>query len=487
MSLYTLPPELKLNIAECLDPDSSLNLALTCRDLHRVCKSVLREHGRLLLEGHTIDTADPQIASRVLWITLKEVLNDPRKGWYVRELNLPSSRWYHWDRDNLGLLPLNMLAVPPVEDQELFKEAARALRTLYQKTGCDLGGLYGKRFDDDDDIDLIKALEERIVHGFDDAIIAVLIHHLPYIKKIRITDVEDDVLELMMQHIAATYKHPSKRRRLPFQHLTTAAVVHWDSEMCSNADWACEFLAIPSVRSFAAYQMGNSPSFGVGRGDLLTDDAYYSNVTELFFFSCQFNVEGLEVILAAAKNLKKLTYTGGGATVSESAWYEPKKVIAAVTKHVGHSLEELELDLDEFDADFGDEEDLASVSLRDFKKLRSLNCEWRMLLPNDKESYDDAPLQHGFRTEDKPAAGFDVRDILPESLQELYLHGVFEDADWEELTELLKSPNPATPNIDKMCIRNLGGGQPYVMFGDAPPPRDLYSNPLARLFQGHGY
>ena len=138
-----------------------------------------------------------------------------------------------------------------------------------------------------------------------------------------------------------------------------------------------------------------------------------------------------------------------------------------------------------------DEYDLEAVSLREFKKLRRLLCEWKMLLPLYLDSDVDEPLEDGFHNDDKDApAGFDVRTILPESLQELYLHGAFDDDDWENLTEIFEHANAATPNLDKVCIRRHAAVWPHnilAVIGDAPDPGRTHQSPLARLFDGHGY
>lgn len=357
MALCTLSTELKLIIADQLDPASSLNFALTSRDHSILCRSVLRTHSRKFSEWQVINTASAGIGAgtgnvALLWSTLKEVLQDPRKGWYVRELNLPSSRRYHWDLNNLGIQPPHLLSAPPEEDQRVFKKAARALEELYPATAAN-------SYDDDPyhfcDIehpeDFIATLEDRITTGYDDAIIAILVHHLPYLRTIRLTDSETACFELLMRRVAVGYKDPELAPQLPFQHLTTAAVAHYDSEMCCHADWACVFLCIPSMQTFVADAMGDAVSFGSRIGCLPEGAAPISNITELFFDRCQFDLKALEVILAGVKHLKRFTYTEGGATVSESAWYEPKKVIAAIATHVGHSLQELVLVQDQSSAD----------------------------------------------------------------------------------------------------------------------------------------
>jgi hypothetical protein len=345
MSLSMLPSELKLNIAQYLDPDSTLNFALTCKEYATHCKSTLRVHHQKLSERQVIDTTNGGI---LLWKLLKEVLHDPSVGWYVRELNLPATRQCSWENGET-----NHEEVPSNEDKELFNHAARQLQNLYpvEERYDDKGE--GYPFDDDiTPSDLIGSIQKRISGSFEDGIIAILIHYLPFLDTIRLTAIYGDCFELALWHIADKYKSSPHPDRLPLRHLTTAAVVHWDSEMCCHADWACFFAGLPSLRTFVARHMGDTPRIEAAHKDWLSvNHVPSSNVTELFFHQCQFDVRGLATILAGVKNLRKFTYIGGGSIVSDSAYYEPKRVIRALAKHAGNTLEEIVLHQDDYELD----------------------------------------------------------------------------------------------------------------------------------------
>jgi hypothetical protein len=349
MTLFVLPSELTLNITEYLDPDSCVNFALTCKDHATLCKFVLRGHGKLLSEWQTIDTSGAQI---LLWQTLKEVLDDPRKGWYVRELNLPPSRQYNWSPE-AGLLHAG--PAPSAEELKLFKAAAQPLEELYPSipSGHVLARdphLYSSSFRRPNN--LIGTIEDRIDNGMEDGILAILLHHLPNLKTIRLTQVDDtsDCFELVMHRIAGGYKDTKMASKLPLRRLTTAAVSYCNTEGCISPDWACSFLGLPFLRTFAAFEMGGRPSRAMQECYLQPGAAPFSNVTELLFKSCLFDVEGLEIMLAGIKNLKKFTYDGGGVDVSYS-FYEPRKVLQTLVTHAGNCLEELVLEQDQPEED----------------------------------------------------------------------------------------------------------------------------------------
>jgi hypothetical protein len=326
-----------------LDPDSTLNFALTCKDHATLAKSTLREHGRLLSEWNVIDTTDGRT---LLWRTLKQVIIDPCQGWYIRELNLPSTRQYNWNAgESLFETHPNNGVGPSEEEKNLFIEAARKLGHLYPEMGAKrLQRRYRHSIKVMPCLHMIRSIEDRIHAGFEDAIIALLLHFLPYLTTIRHTLVkEEDCLELALWHIASGYNNPAVAPMLPLQHLKTVAMVYYDTEGCISPDWACYYLSVPSLKTFAAQTMGDSPSREVQHSLFPEGAAPCSNVVELFFSGSRFNVDGLTVILATVKHLKKLTYDGGEATVSELSFYQPKRVLEAVVAHAAHSLEELSL------------------------------------------------------------------------------------------------------------------------------------------------
>ncbi|CAN9109215.1 unnamed protein product [Alternaria alternata] len=344
MALFALPPELKLNVIEFLDPDSTLNFALTCRDHATLANSTLKEHGRLLSEWKVVDTTDVRT---LLWRVLREVLIDPRQGWYIRELNLPATRQYNWNVNEslYGTHPNNGVG-PSEKDKGLFIKAARNLRHLYPVTGTKTVLRQHPRSTEILPFPqlTIASIEDRIHRGFEDAIIILLLHYYPYLTTIRHTVVhEEECLETALWHIAHEYKNPMIAPMLPLKHLRTVAIAYYDTEGSVSPDWACYYLCIPSLKIFAAQGMGDSPSRQVQRSLFPNGAVPCSNVAELFFWDCRFDVDGLAVVLAAVRHLEKFTYHGGGSTVSETSSYQAKKVLEAVVTYAAHSLEELSL------------------------------------------------------------------------------------------------------------------------------------------------
>jgi hypothetical protein len=263
--------------------------------------------------------------------------------------------------------------------------------------------------------------------------------------------------------------------------------------------------------------MGDSPSSAVGNWYWRPGAAPTSNVTEMFLRRCLFEVEGLSVILGGIKNLLRFTYDGGDACVA-STYYRPKRVIEALTTHASDTLEELVLDQEDPDGEvrlmmrrcsmaeltkcFKEDHEVPdppTVSFRGFKKLKSLNCPWHMVRPvlEDGLSEIDEPLEQGFhRKEDdhKDLEDFDVRTILPESLEGLALYGNFfnEDGrcDWQTMKRMFREPSTYTPHLTlaKTCIQTRWNDDTRARIGTAEDPVGQYQHPLSlRLLSGHGF
>jgi hypothetical protein len=120
-----------------------------------------------------------------------------------------------------------------------------------------------------------------------------------------------------------------------------------------------------------------------------------------------------------------------------------------------------------------------------------------MVRPIVEESDVDEPLEQGFHREEDHQeldTDFDVRTILPESLQELYLHGTFFDTDghyeWQAMERAFLSPNSMTPNLslEKTCIRQRWNDETRERIGTAEDPVNAYTDPLmTKFFDGHGF
>jgi hypothetical protein len=143
-----------------------------------------------------------------------------------------------------------------------------------------------------------------------------------------------------------------------------------------------------------------------------------------------------------------------------------------------------------------EETDLPRVSLRGFKKLRVLNCQYKILRPAAEEDMGyDEPLEEGFFSAEEHKnidSEWDVRTILPESLEVLWIHDSFPRDDgqdeWDNIVSVFESPSPSTPNLswDRTCIRKIRHGVTRETIGGGEEPVPVESQPLAGLLHGHG-
>ncbi|KAF2133481.1 hypothetical protein P153DRAFT_393298 [Dothidotthia symphoricarpi CBS 119687] len=465
MALSSLPPELKLEVAGYLDPAASFNFAITCKTAWQLCQPILKEHVRLYAKWRVIGTSQPQT---VTWKAVVEILRHHRGGWYTTEIDLPLYIWQpNTDGADERYIDLSE------EDQDTLQAAVRRLRNPRLE----------KEQIEDENQDRVAILERELARGQFDALLTVLIHHLPNLKTLRLTgsEFEHRCLELLIWKLAAGQAGFKETPHLPLlPRLEIAAVSSNDTEGCCDARWMYEFLRLPSLRTFVANGMGGSYDLGDFVSLRSRGMAPMSNVTEVFLERCQFDSGTLGGIIAGIKALRKFFYYGGGSIVAEGYFYEPKNVIQALATHAGHSLERLVLEHESLLDDL-DEMDLERVSLRPFKKLAILKCEWRMIWPEEDMELEDS-LDQGFHTSDDEPA-FDIRSILPESLQELYLEGTADDVEWDRLTEPFSRPSDATPHLTKLRIASEGRD----VVGSAPRPQAMFDHPLQRLLDGHGY
>lgn len=327
MSLLLLPAELKLNIIELLDPASTLHLALSSKAQYNLCEDRLREHATLFEQHSVIRPSDDD--EYLIWDITKEILEDPSKGWYVRELDLISDR--REERQEM-----------PDEDRSLFIAAAERLKYLYS---CEMEFFATDRYEPREWVDMMV---EDINSGFEDPILVLLVHHLPWLHTFRMTDRSmTDAFQVFMRRVAAGYQNPAMALQMPLQHLRLAAVAHNDTENHCSVDWAVYFVCIPSLKTFTAFMMGSEE---IGQYDEHQEahlrtiaTGSVSNVEELIFNGCQFDPESFDTLLPLIKNLKRFEYDAGGHIVAETQDVEPRKVIRALLAHAGHSLEELSL------------------------------------------------------------------------------------------------------------------------------------------------
>jgi hypothetical protein len=353
-----LPPELKLSIADFLDPISSLDYALTCKDHWKLCHTLLEMHTKRFAEAPVLASYDTQGvptpcadgSSRArcgIWQTLGNILRDPKEGWYITEIDLISC----WVDDNKK---------PPEEVPTEFLDAAMELMDLYPPLEL-ADSITHESVNSYRSEDCSEAIVTRIFNdikaGSPSGALAILIHHLPNLRTLRMTRDHDDVVfGAVIDQVAIEYSNTAKIPRLPFRRLKTVSLSHYDTEGCISVDRSLPFLRIPSLRIFAASMMGGTfrrkmrlPKAGSFQPE--------SNVEEFFFSDCQFDARALEYMIAQTRSLKRFTYFAGGAIVDE-ALYDPKVILRALVKYAQNSLEHLILGHEHLD-----EEEVRSPSL----------------------------------------------------------------------------------------------------------------------------
>ncbi|KAH7131781.1 hypothetical protein B0J11DRAFT_520108 [Dendryphion nanum] len=427
MDSLPLPPELTLTIAELLDPYSCFYFAFTCRTHWQVCLSVVNSHKDRFdaEEGMVLDMPD-------YWAPIRKLLLDPSQGWYTHNLILP-------DRQQSLEEHLNE------EDVQLGIESAKELfNNIYvDETDPDMGLEYGENH----------------------VIIPILFRLLPHLHSIHVThcDFNDWLDYQYLPLLANAYNHPDKSLTLPFHNLRVAVLNYTRFEGCSNPLWARYFMAIPSLRRFAAHTMGGGFPSDV-------TEVRQSDVKELLFTHSRFDILAIDKILCQARALEQFSYDLGDASIADTD-VDMKAVIGALIEYAGHSLEHLIMEA-EFYEDEPDREHLSGISLLGFQKLKSLKCEFKILSPKD-ESED-----------------FDIEAILPASLEVLHLEGSWLGQAWKDLIAVLDSLFGHRNTLNSIYVTNSFGGKEYrrgdVGSDEIIPNISISSNPLNQYLRAHG-
>lgn len=138
--------------------------------------------------------------------------------------------------------------------------------------------------------------EADITFGQDEGIIALMVHHLPMLKVLRLSayNLGDNVLWDLFEQVAIGYGS-DRAEKMPFQRLGSAAVGRGgrggrggrdDRRGSIPHEWALHFNSIPSLRTFAADRISvNMEVYGEeeGQSQYPGDLLPFSNAKEICF------------------------------------------------------------------------------------------------------------------------------------------------------------------------------------------------------------
>ncbi|CAI6325492.1 unnamed protein product [Periconia digitata] len=231
-------------------------------------------------------------------------------------------------------------------------------------------------------------------------------------------------------------------------------------------------------------------------------EAPVSPVEELLFLLTSLKPRVISRILNRTRALKKFSYDM--FDVFQRCDYEPKKLLCSLAKYT-QSIEHITLEaysnrnrnvrefqphrrtkledqaidpyggkeVENRDIRLFDEAEIEekSISLRGCKKLQSLRCHWDALYP---ESITKSPHTCQYHTE------YDVRELLPETLESLHLLGEFSDNQWQQVCANFAHDSPLTPKLRNVFIEREDSHET----AGSKPRKSIVSiskNPLARF------
>lgn len=114
----------------------------------------------------------------------------------------------------------------------------------------------------------------------------------------------------------------------------------------------------------------------------------------------------------------------------------------------------------------------------------------RILWPSDSDNdsgRDEALPDGGFYTEESdPPDNFDIRTILPTSLEALHIQGPYDDHQWERLAKLCTGTSDLVPNLSRIYITDRQRNE-VISTEDGEKLLGVNESPLIDLLQGQGY
>lgn len=322
-------------------------------------------------------------------------------------------------------------------------------------------------------------------------------------------------------------------------------MAHSDLDLGSGIGWCHFIMCLPSLRNFVGHWVA-----GVDDG-LIEDEMnqeYFddqddncsgyplnfrhrirkpatvyprSNVKELFFAMSQLDVEALEDITKCTLNLERFSYESSGPLVPGGCdWTCPKLLIRTLAKNAGHSLKELVVEWGPIPSEryvhlqcFNSQLRKVLivpcaesrrrhyvVSLRSFQTLTTLKCYREMLFSDWWKEY--TPVYklgtYDFVEErERACQNFDLRSILPASLEALHLqhepNPYFKEPYYPDDTsfDILFQPSSSTPDLKQIYIEWWSDEKRRKFRTESmdtmTPLPSMKENPLFGLCEGYEY
>lgn len=435
MALRDLPAELKLAIAEQLDPRSCVRFALTCAEHSRLYSSLVASHKKYWECYKTINTDG---SGRFIWNITREAIENPKIAQYIEDVSLPAGQeTTTWNPSLVTNLPMVFSPAQVPEDiVQVYVSAAMKMPIMQDVLkSCNFDPHnYGPNWN----------MEQTIRIGYDGPLVALLVSLAINLRILRFTEFrESNEFYDLLQRAASAYADPTKTQSLPFQSLTYVAVAYSGDFGCCNAHWMDLFLSIPSLRGFATYKMGGLLS--LQQHDKAQKSFAKSKVKDLLLRYSLFAPETLEKCLSRIEALRSFAYENGRGFISREGCFAPRRVTAALLKYASHSLEQLALTED---GDGREHAEIDCVSLQGFERLRTLRCSWKTITGQQQEDSQLDCLEDHFLTPESYSkeSPLDITVRLPRSLEILHLENTPEDdAAWQGLIKMVRQSNVSLP------------------------------------------
>ena len=377
-----LSNELVLQILHLVPPRDLVSACLITKGIYLLAEEILKEHRQFTQQFSFLSFVGPDV--RPLAKLLVDVLAHPVAGHYVRSLRLDC--WYIWlDEPELEFMFLDYKSHDLENSTTAIKNS--------------------EIFDTDEENGWLQAIQD----GFHDAILALLLLHLPNLDSLEIRPLGGPIeyIPRISQRIQSA---PVGTYFSHLKHVSVSFQGDWkrgDAMRCFIF-----FMKLPSLVS------SYTSDLGIGDEEL---EQYLrpheSNVTHLDFSQCRIGTNAFHDVLRSTRNLRSFSYTGWAPL----DWYG---LSIGLLHHARHSLEKLTLHRN------GGTSTTLLYSLREFEVLQEIDTELSLFYENAESSVESFPGK------------------LPASVQILCLRSPFEPLMFPiEVCEKMAQLREATLNL----------------------------------------
>ncbi|CAF9905737.1 hypothetical protein IMSHALPRED_003954 [Imshaugia aleurites] len=442
--LLDLSNELLYKIIDHIHPDDILNFSLCRKEIYLLAKDAVSLHvqrKRMYEYIHLFGCHRHEDKIHPLHL-VRNFCVDWRVGEYPKHLTLsccehPHDPYHLPDEEDKE--DTRIYEVEKRENDTISHNTMQAIQSYIKEKAAKAGFL---EFD-------METVYREAKRGERIGMVTLLLLYVPHLESICLARVTANYI-LLLEHVIRFIAEQNMQRS-PGAHkiLMNLSTIDIDGshneERRENFDFFILFAALPSVRKIYG-------DFVLGDGPCLFDwtyPAHTSNVTTVFLSNSAVRIEHLEQLLLGIKSLTVFHYEHN-PDIANGHGMQTSKVIAALSKHVSHSLESLRLD-GQCSIDWNDDDvDFDHRWLQGFEILKEVFIHIRLYV--ECAPYPETSLHGAFEEKSMNPLVY----VLPPSIETVIIYGpeAFVRAS-DLLVDLAEEKNLRVPRLNTITLLDM--------------------------------